>query len=511
MDRECRQVHEARFNNGDEQMKAAVLVGVSNYERASNLPACDNDVELMQLITKTAGPFDEVLVLTGPQTKSSAFKASISSFFAKCKNGEEIDELVFYFSGHGLTQGDQFYYALSDYDPKRVSTTCYSNTELDETIRALAPKLTVKMVDACQSGQQYIKEAIDFNIVFDTQVKKSINQLYFLFSSASTQASFCDDSYSYFTKSIAQGIAQHGTPDVRYRDLVDFTTDAFADNLNQKPFFVTQGSNTEVFGTFSPEVKTQISGLLTKPSLPAPTKDIQLDSSLVGILQTQAKSYLDIEQVREVIQLLETKASKFAFAADVNILFKISVEPKDAIDTKLPLQKISEFIASRNEDVLAKVIYTTRKIRVPKSPFSGGAFLSLGTKAGLLKEDDRYEEREMSIPSRFEHSIDQLPFQQLDIVLRSNLPNLSDYSLSLVYVVTPTTMHLFSIVGETKYARLVGTRESTFKLASQYTYNLRELLENAVTPEAALEDFEKDVHNRLRKIAGLADPEPVEA
>ena len=218
--------------------KLAILIGVSEYEKVPNLPACLHDVELMQEVVKSAGTFDDTLVLTGLQTKSSLFKSSISAFFSKHSNDKNIEEIFFYFSGHGMTVGDNFNYILSDYDPKKISTTCYANSELDETIRSLDPKLTIKIVDACQSGQQYIKDVQDFKTVFDKVNKNTLKNLYFLFSCASNQSSYCDSNYSFFTKSLASGIANHGVDDIRYRDLIDFISDNFQADLDQKPYFV---------------------------------------------------------------------------------------------------------------------------------------------------------------------------------------------------------------------------------------------------------------------------------
>ena len=83
-------------------------------------------------------------------------KRRIVEFVEKYK-GKEINELIFYFSGHGERFNDDFFYLPSDFDRKKRHTTGLQNSELDVWIKTLSPQLCVKIVDACFSGTQYIK------------------------------------------------------------------------------------------------------------------------------------------------------------------------------------------------------------------------------------------------------------------------------------------------------------------------------------------------------------------
>ncbi len=79
--------------------------------------------------------------------------------FVLRNKGRVLDEALFYFSGHGQSKDEEFYFALSDFEESRRNTTSLKNTELDVFLRALNPKLAVKIVDACNAGVQYIKDA----------------------------------------------------------------------------------------------------------------------------------------------------------------------------------------------------------------------------------------------------------------------------------------------------------------------------------------------------------------
>ncbi|MCL1478042.1 MAG: caspase family protein [Marinobacter sp.] len=92
-------------------------------------------------------------------------KKQISDFVEKHKN-TDIEELIFYFSGHGSRSEEDFFYVMSDFKESKKESTGLRNTELDGLIRTLKPKLTVKIIDACFSGTQYIKSDTNTRIDF---------------------------------------------------------------------------------------------------------------------------------------------------------------------------------------------------------------------------------------------------------------------------------------------------------------------------------------------------------
>lgn len=92
-------------------MNIAILIGVSNYDKASDLPACFNDVNILNKIISHGDKYQSKLFIDSG-TNSSLVKSKMSEFIRK-HEGTEIDELFFYFSGHGLFSDDEFYYAES--------------------------------------------------------------------------------------------------------------------------------------------------------------------------------------------------------------------------------------------------------------------------------------------------------------------------------------------------------------------------------------------------------------
>lgn len=486
--------------------KLAILIGVSKYDRLALLSACGKDVELMQEIISHAGPFDDVLSLTGDDTRSASFKTKITAFFKKHGDDKNIEELLYYYSGHGMTYADSFQFLLSDYDEKRISTTCYSNTELDETIKSLNPALTIKIIDACQSGQQYIKDAQDFGVIFDKGNKNSFENLYFLFSSASDQASYCDSQYSHFTKSLAAGIVDYENEEIRYRDLIDFATDAFQNSINQKPFFVTQGNNTEIFGTFSETAIASIRNKLNEPQ-DAPSSKTLVLTSIADSLRNDAMRYLALPELYACLEKFSEAINAYNFPQDIQELFEVKHDRRESFSQQLPLGSVAEFVKNNSEDVLAHHKDKTIIRRVAKT----NALLELlrvGDNFGALQQPE-YVNKEVVVPHTYEHLVPDLPYTQIDVSLISKLPNVPDFVLSIVYVLTATSIHLFSVISEVKSSHLIKNRKTEYFKTRQNTYSLRELLDDASNALDPIKEFDLLVMSKL--VALVEKDKPDEA
>jgi uncharacterized caspase-like protein len=102
-------------------MKIAVVIGIDRYENLDSLPACENDANKMKEILTATGEYAEVVTLT-KDTKTRSIKSSLRTFFNKYTE-KEIDEVFFYFSGHGTYVSDGVLFCCSDFDPKYPSST----------------------------------------------------------------------------------------------------------------------------------------------------------------------------------------------------------------------------------------------------------------------------------------------------------------------------------------------------------------------------------------------------
>lgn len=301
-------------------MRIAIILAVSDYPiEVGRLPACKADGDLMQAIFTTESRFDRVLKIEGNQP-SAFVKRELTEFIANSR-GQDVEEIIFYFSGHGQFINDEFYYLLQDYNPHRRRQTTFENTEIDRLLKSINPKLTVKIIDACNAGMTYIKDP-DLLQTYLKGTQGNFEKCYFLFSSQQDQPSFQDSSLSFFTRSIADSIVQHQNSELRYKDLIDFVSDAFEVSGTQTPFFVTQAAFTEVFCSVSETLRDAIRKELSSVDLKTkPTASKNNEVSLVDRVKKDADRYCDEKTANATIQAL--KSALVTNEADINDLYKI--------------------------------------------------------------------------------------------------------------------------------------------------------------------------------------------
>ena len=166
----------------------AVIVSVAKYHNLKDLPACSRDGEALATVLGSCGQFSETVLIDGEKEAADVKKDIIAAF--RAYKDDSIDQFVFYFTGHGDFDEDEFYFLLKDYEEKKVRQTSLENSELDRLVLSLKPQMYVKIVDACHSGVAYIKNSD----IWKGNLRKSITSFgpmraYFMFSSLSEQNS----------------------------------------------------------------------------------------------------------------------------------------------------------------------------------------------------------------------------------------------------------------------------------------------------------------------------------
>ena len=272
-------------------MNIAIVIGVDEYHSSNfdNLPACKNDAKAIKAVIENVKDLKETLYL-GNNEPASEIKRKISDLVEKYRD-ENLSELFFYFSGHGERTEDDFFYVPSDFDSNRKETTGIRNSEIDDWIKTLSPKLCIKVIDACFSGTQYIKSEFNAEDQLNKSAKKyGLNDIYFWFSSREDQSSYAGTEFSVFTESILTAISELDG-EVRYRDIMAAVADDFSQKGGPKPIFSTQSDNIEKFGNITSETKkiiydffgiepdeapeeTANSGPETSPPLPPKTESV---------------------------------------------------------------------------------------------------------------------------------------------------------------------------------------------------------------------------------------------
>uniref|UniRef100_UPI000A893EF1 caspase family protein n=1 Tax=Clostridium botulinum TaxID=1491 RepID=UPI000A893EF1 len=126
-----------------EKINAAIIISVSEYKNISKLPGCKNDFKLMSNLIRATEKYDEILEIH-ETTTSIKVKEKLTNFFMKIQD-YDVNELFFYYTGHGTFDGKDLKFALTDFSSEKLNATTLSNDSIDQQIRAIDPQLTVKV------------------------------------------------------------------------------------------------------------------------------------------------------------------------------------------------------------------------------------------------------------------------------------------------------------------------------------------------------------------------------
>jgi hypothetical protein len=456
-------------------MRIAIILAVSDYpNEIGKLPACRVDGEVMNAIFSTESRFDSVITIDGNKP-SITVKRQLTEFITGL-SGQDIEEIVFYFSGHGEFINNEFHYLLSDYEAKRRRATTLENTELDNLLKSLNPKLTVKLIDACHSGMTYIKDPEHLQ-TYLKGTQGVFKKCYFLFSSQQDKPSYQDNSLSFFTKSIAESILAHTNSEMRYKDLIDFVSDAFDGTGTQTPFFVAQADFTEIFCSVSATLRESIRRKIlrddSKSKISAPDSK---ELTLLERVKLDANRFCDEETVYSTIQ--ELKSLIVIDNPEIQQLYEVrSIEITDF--NSLPNPNAIGVWIDKNPIYFAKPhfeqVFTQRR--------------STGAKYGNLRDFDhiiasRESEFEPKPELRirgFRPTID-LPYLFIELILEPRFLNIPMHKCYFVPIVSRTEAIIFFCrvtYKEVGWNKLEQEAEAKWSLTS-VPHRDRKLLQEAI-------------------------------
>jgi Caspase domain len=396
-------------------MNLAIIIGVSSYiDSKNNLPGCKNDAEAINSIIKKTEKFDNILFINdNPQ--SGKIKEQLTNFISENK-GKNVEELFFYYTGHGEFQNEEFYYILSDFDAKKRNQTSLQNGEIDELFKTLNPELVVKVIDACQSGTTYIKESNVLSKYF-TDTKKGFRKCYFLNSSLNSQSSYQDKNLSFFTSSIIKSLKEHSTSEIRYKDIIDVISDEFSNNNDQTPFFVIQADLTEKFCSLSKELKEYLLSFNPKELPELVTKDKPL--SLSEIVKLNAKEYIDKDGALKSIDFIKTQFTNLKLSKDFADLFTLETSFLDEKKTIPQLKVIGTWLTKNKNDYFAKIVHEER------TDYETGEEYTTMTGFDLKFET---------------------PFKAITIEIDSLYPNIVSYQVNVVFLISRIHLRFFYFI-----------------------------------------------------------------
>lgn len=414
----------------------AILIGVSDYDDVDlSLPPCANDVELMEKVVQFGGRFNDIIRI--PSADAAALRNSLAETVQRFEL-EEIETLLFYFSGHGEYTADSFRLLLKDFSKNRASSTSLAMTDLDLMFRSLNPETMVKIIDACYSGAPIIKNSDQLkDNLFENGLFKNC---YFLFSSHSDQRSFADIGLSDFTRNIGKAIADSKVPEIRFQQLMSYLTDAFVDNPRQTPMFVTQGSGVHSLGDYSEEaqknIRQRVDSTEVEPfvSVPGDVSEIKVavTPSLFERASLQSQKYVSHDtavklvcKVRDELDTVEIdERFKGMYRPSIKFDFDPNVVPfRKAVGIWLHNNAASEYFMVPD--------YYEEEYEVPLSEFD---------LAHIFKKKRM---RTRSVVHGFSTELHGLPFVVASLEMEPELENLKKYGMWLTFAVSKTHITFF--------------------------------------------------------------------
>lgn len=478
----------------------AIVVGVAKYTPpVSNLPACQKDVALMRDLLNLTNRFDDMLELSS-DTSSAEIKTQLAQFVSRHK-AAPVEELFFYYSGHGDVYKDDFYYLFSDFSDARRNQTSLTNSELDSILKALSPKLTVKVVDACHAGVAYVKEADALKKQLDVS-KGRFADCYFMFSSQSSQASLQDNDLSDFTEAFVEGCSSFTGEDIRYRDIVDHISDAFAANADQTPTFVIQAPCLEVFC----RIDAKIRKLLPKRAAPANKNSISTpaSSALVDVIKEQAGEFCTREEALTFLKRLGERLGAMSFSSELKETYDVRSDISDSYEGIPGLSNVARWLTDNGGDYFAKVgmkseSYETEEIVQP----SFGSFGVVGLTTAF-EPKTRTVTRYRQVPDSFDCTA-ECPLKSIRLTALPRFDNLPHAVAVVVFVFSKrdcVIFYMFQTVKELDWGKL-----GTLKVAkwNYMTVVMKADLEAEKAAAGISQRFEDYLIKIVREKLGLTD------
>lgn len=420
-------------------MRIGILLGISEYENYNNLPGCDNDINAISEVLNESKEFDEIKVFS-KNVQSNNVKTELSKLFQEWK-GQSIKEIFFYFSGHGSFINNEFYYILSDFNESQKRQTSLQNSEVDNMIKSIKPKMVTKVIDACQSGVSYIKGNTNIVEKYYSKTADSFDKCYFLHSSMTTQYSYQNNELSDFTKSFLKAINRRDKPSIRYKDIIDFISDEFEKSTDQTPFFITQADHTERFLDTSPELQKVISKYITesgKETEKMKEEDPIKYNSYIDKIKMEAEIYSTQEEVSNLLEQVKGLIEKTELNTELNELYeyKFSFEhnlrylPKGILIARWLEKNPNDFFAKPDYE---KIPYQEEERRA--NPFTS---MSLSSMMRSNKVVTKYRNELKG----FEQPID-IPYKYVTVDFKPLFPNLRQHALLLTFLISKKDIKFF--------------------------------------------------------------------
>lgn len=451
------------FRNTASVKRLAILLGQSRYMRLPPIQACQNDLTSMRQLLESTACFDHILVLDDAVETALDAKEQLRSFLTS-NSTEAVNELFFYFTGHGYFDGEEFIFLWKNFDPEQQQQTALASSEIDQLLAQVHPELLVKVVDACNSESSISKVPLSPE-GYDHTAKDLFKNTYCLFSSQRDQYSLADSAHSFFTSLFFQAINRPVGTRVRYRDIIDFISEAFEKIGRQTPVFVTHADFTEQFCIITKQVKELLERLDLEQQKVTVSK--QVESDLLDRVRLEAAQYVSLDEAKQCLRCGLEALTEFQLNLEFSNFFEKDVQSTLAYTNIPKIEHIAQVLAASDDELYAHVLYDTEHydITIPVE------YTVLGPPAAIKGISTRLETRTQSreIPKSYENNF-ELPYVAMCMTLKSRFANLLSQAFVVVPVLARTRLYYFYTTAT--YKRVDWDRQAVETSAVQWEHDV---------------------------------------
>lgn len=427
-------------------MNIAIVIGVSTYSHDHEIAAPKEDAERIKKLVDATGKYNKILYIV-ENTLAATVKDKIRSFLQSYQTDQdqnlEIEEVFYYFSGHGKFHDQEFYMLCSDFEKSKLKMTSLQNSEIDDFIRQLNPKLTVKVIDACFSGYRYLKDD-SRNYYGNFSSENQLKDVIIMASSHDDQKSQMMGKDSYFTTKFIEGaLSVNIGGKILYRDIQAFIADEFNCMTSQIPFFTNQGKGTEVFAKYTDEMKALKEELYPENIQAVVVENLnnnQQDRLLIQseymteekliekidlILNQKDSLFLDKKLINESILNMKNNISNYQVSDQiVNKFYQLDLDFSQKLSYLSGSSELLQMadIEEWSKEYLIRVNYKKITVKSPTSNFYASNFPRLFG----LEDDMREVEKPKSLAA-----LNSLSSEVINLVLQP----INKLSLNLYFVI----------------------------------------------------------------------------
>lgn len=442
---------------GIHRRNIALVLAVSKYRTEADLPPVEIDKTNVLTFLTALKRYDDILVADG-ELPAADLKRVLRDWASRNKTGEKIGELFVDLSGHGI-QIDEPLFCLTDYSDGSRRATCLANSELDDIARSLSPDLYVKVVDACYSGNRYVKRPREELTIVQ---REAFDKVMAWYSSHPEQPSIALGVGSVFTNAFLYGALQQAREvgnNIYYNSIIPEILDRMEQGQSyeqQQPLFVSQVHGNERLGVATDELlefKAQFMSNQLFLAVPANSdKDIlqversNLEDAVAVIVKREDDLYVTEEVASSILGAVESSITGHVISdALVGRFYGIEVlAERTGFDDPLLVGWADRYNGPDRLLVYVSAKEEERTVEVPAATDRWMAALGVGH-VGRTQAVTRKHR----IATEFYVSAN-LPFTRLSVRYATESVYLKKRELSFVFVPTPRSVFIHRRTSESE-------------------------------------------------------------